>query len=232
MRKYNLNRKYMTKLEKLYSIIDNSRDVGVKLPKGVLQQVEELEEKIIKDEILPALSNDIAPQLEPIKRDLVLVVEYHPGEPISVALSRKTKISEIVDAKTLTEVNSRPVSSQQKADKQIPHVPTKRIENVTKGMKVTFPDGNVIWHRAAIDTFVETLREIGLERISQVGIMHSGYNLVGKAKRPVVPGRIWQHECDGWYVYSNMTNADKVADLKRISDYYHLGLKIEEKKPQ
>lgn len=232
MRKYNLNRKYMTKLEKLYSIIDNSRDVGVKLPKGVLQQVEELEEKIIKDEILPALSNDIAPQLEPIKRDLVLVVEYHPGEPISVALSRKTKISEIVDAKTLTEVNSRPVSSQQKADKQIPHVPTKRIENVTKGMKVTFPDGNVIWHRAAIDTFVETLREIGLERIPQVGIMHSGYNLVGKVKRPVVPGRIWQHECDGWYVYSNMTNADKVADLKRISDYYHLGLKIEEKKPQ
>jgi hypothetical protein len=232
MRKYNLNRKYMTKLEKLYSIIDNSRDVGVKLPKGVLQQVEELEEKIIKDEILPALSNDIAPRLEPIKRDLVLVVEYHPGEPISVALSRKTKISEIVDAKTLTEVNSRPVSSQQKADKQIPHVPTRRIENVTKGMKVTFPDGNVIWHRAAIDTFVETLREIGLERIPQVGIMHSGYNLVGKAKRPVVPGRIWQHECDGWYVYSNMTNADKVADLKRISDYYHLGLKIEEKKPQ
>ena len=33
----------MSKLEKLYSIIENSRDVGVKLPKGVLQQVEELE---------------------------------------------------------------------------------------------------------------------------------------------------------------------------------------------
>ena len=79
----------MTKLEKLYSIIENSRDVGVKLPKGVLQQVEELEEGIIKEEILPALGGDIAPRLEPIKRDLVLVVEYHPGEPISVALSRK-----------------------------------------------------------------------------------------------------------------------------------------------
>ena len=73
----------MTKLEKLYSIIENSRDVGVKLPKDVIRQVEELEENIIKDEILPALSSDIAPRLEPIKRDLVLVVEYHPGEPIS-----------------------------------------------------------------------------------------------------------------------------------------------------
>ena len=92
----------MTKLEKLYSIIENSRDLGVRLNKDVLQQVEELEEGIIKGEILPALSNDIAPRLEPIKRDLVLVVEYHPGEPISVALSRKAKISEIMGAKTLT----------------------------------------------------------------------------------------------------------------------------------
>lgn len=44
----------MTKLEKLYSIIENSREVGVGLSKDVLQQVEELEENIIKEEILPA----------------------------------------------------------------------------------------------------------------------------------------------------------------------------------
>lgn len=55
----------MTKLEKLYSIIENSRDVGVKLPKGVLQQVEELEEGIIKEEILPALSSDYCPKAKP-----------------------------------------------------------------------------------------------------------------------------------------------------------------------
>jgi hypothetical protein len=30
----------MTKLEKLYSIMENSKDVGVKLTKDVLQQVE------------------------------------------------------------------------------------------------------------------------------------------------------------------------------------------------
>ena len=83
----------MVILEKLYSIIENSRDLGVRLNKEVLQQVEELEEGIIKEEILPALSNDIAPRLEPIKRDLVLVVEYHPGEPISVALSRKASFA-------------------------------------------------------------------------------------------------------------------------------------------
>jgi hypothetical protein len=35
----------MTKLEKLYSIIENSKDVGVKLTKDVLQQVDELEDQ-------------------------------------------------------------------------------------------------------------------------------------------------------------------------------------------
>ena len=223
----------MTKLEKLYSIIENSRDVGVKLPKGVLQQVEELEEGIIKEEILPALSSDIAPRLNPIQRDLVLVVEYHPGEPISVALSRKTKISEMTDAKVLTPRSSIPVRSEEEPEEVKPHESTKRIENMTKGMKVTFPDGTVIWHRQAIDTFIDALRKIGLGRIPTLGIKHGGgYNLVSKDKRPPMPGRIWQHECDGWYIYSNISNGTKAEDLKRISDYYHLDLKIEEGKPE
>ena len=222
----------MTKLEKLYSIIENSREVGVKLSKDVLQQVEELEEGIIKEEILPALGNDIAPRLEPIKRDLVLVVEYHPGEPISVALSRKTKISEIMGAKTLTPRSSTPVKSEEEPADVKPHEPKKHIENTTKGMRVTFPDGTVIWYRQAIDTFIDALRKIGLERIPEVGIIHSDFNLVSKKKRPTVPGRIWQHECEGWYIYSNISNLTKKEDLKRISDYYHLGLKIEDGKPE
>lgn len=223
----------MTKLEKLYSIIENSREVGVKLSKDVLQQVEELEEGIIKEEILPALGNDIAPRLEPIKRDLVLVVEYHPGEPISVALSRKTRISEIMGAKTLTPRSSTPVKSDVEPAEKEPHEPKKHIENATKGMRVIFPDGTVIWHRQAIDTFVDALKKIGFERIPVIGIKHgNGYNLVGKEKRPTVPGRIWQHECDGWYIYSNISNETKADDLRQISDYYHLNLKIEEGKPE
>ena len=221
----------MTKLEKLYSIIENSREVGVKLTKEVLQQVEELEEGIIKEEILPALSSDIAPRLEPIRRDLVLVVEYHPGEPISVALSRKAKISEIMGAKTLIPRSSTPVKSEEEPEATVPHKPTKHVENATKGLKVTFPDGTVIWRRSAIDTFIETLRVIGMERIPEVGIMRSGYNLVGKERRPTEPGRIWQHECEGWYIYSNMSNTTKIEYLKTISDYYDLGLIVEEGKP-
>lgn len=222
----------MSKLEDLYEGKKRFERIGYKLTPKQLQDLDELEETFIQAEVLPAISKDIEPRLSTIQRDLVLVVEYHPNEPISVALSRKTKISEIIGAKTLTPKSSTPVKSNVKSTEVEPHIPTKFITNVTKGMKVTFPDGIVVWHRQAINTFIETLRRIGLERIPQVGIKHSGYNLVGKEERPTKPGCIWQHECDGWYVYSNICNSTKAEDLKRISDYYRLGLKIEEGKPK
>lgn len=222
----------MATLKELYTTLKSLRDMNLPVDDKLLAAADSLEEKIIKEEILPSLSQNIEPQLSEIQRDLVLVVEYHPGEPLSVALSRKAKISEIIDAKTLTPKANKPVSSEVKPQQVEPHTPAKHVENPTKGLRVTFSDGTVIWHRSAIDTFIATLRKIGLERIPQVGIIHSGYNLVGKKKRPLVPGRIWQHEIDGWYVYSVLNNQMKIDDLKRISAYYKLSLAIDEIKPK
>lgn len=226
----------MATLKELNTTLRSLRDMNLPVDDKLLKAADDLEEKIIKEEILPSLSQNIEPLLNEIQRDLVLVVEYHPGDPISVALSRKVKISEIVDAKQLTpssERVSKPVTSDSPALPPEPHEPTKHIENVTKGMKVTFPDGTVIWHRQAIDTFIDTLKKIGLERIPPVGIEHgNGFNLVDNRKRKTEVGRIWQHECDGWYIYSNISNKTKRDDLQKISDFYRLNLTIEEGKPE
>ena len=220
----------MSRLDDLYKAIETMRREHLSTA-DLEAKVSLAEEEIIKEEILPSLSENIEPLLNEIKRDLVLVVEYHPEEAISVALSRKAKISEIIDAKTLTPQSSKPVSSSEKPASVGPHVPTKHIENPTKGLRVTFPDGTVIWHKAAINTFVDALRKVGLDRIPKVGIEHGGFNLVSKDKRPPVPGRVWQHEVDGWYVYSNISNETKAEDLKKISKFYKLGMKVEEGKP-
>lgn len=219
----------MTKLEELYQSIETLKKLGVKINKEQLAALDDFEEELIKDEVLPALSQDIAPRLNPIKRDLVLVVEYHPGEPISVALSRKAKISDFTDAKPLTPV-SRPVAS---SEKPLPKTSegTKTAKKPTKGLKVTFPDGKVIWYLTAIETFVATIKEVGYERVAALGIIHAGYNLVGRDKRPPESGHIWQHESDGWYIYSNIGNETKIEDLKLISQHYGLNLRIEQIKP-
>lgn len=222
----------MATLKELYTTLKSLRDLNLPVDEKLEKAAEELEERIIKEEILPSLSENVEPLLSEIQRNLVLVVEYHPGEPISVAISRKVNISEMVDAKPLIPKISTPVTSTQKQEADEPHEPSKHIENPTKGLRVRFPDGTVICHKAAISTFTDTLRKIGLERIPIVGIEHGGYNLVGKDLRPVVAGRVWQHKVDGWYVYSNISNETKADDIKRISDYYHLGLVVEEGKPE
>ena len=165
----------------------------------------------------------------------MLVVEYHPGEPVSVALSRKTKISQIDDAKPIvanTQKVSKPVKSDEAYIVAEPHEPVKSITNHTKGLRVMFADGTVVCNKTAIDTEIDVFRRIGFERVERVGRMRAGWPLVGKKKRPVEKGKIWQHESDGWFIYSNTNNEQKKEDLQFISDFYHLGLRISDGKPQ
>ena len=50
----------------------------------------------------PVLKQNIEPALQPVKRELVLVVDYVPGNPLSVHLSRKRNFAaEIPDAKEI-----------------------------------------------------------------------------------------------------------------------------------
>ena len=218
-----------TKLKTLYSIVEGYKDLEMKMGEDTIFQMNEKEEEIIRTEILPIIGKDIEPTLRQIKRNLVLVVEYHPGQPISVALSRKMKINQITDAKTITPVQEKvgePVVSTKKSSSVEPHVPTKQVVNHTKGLRVQFPDGTVICRTTAIETLKASLRRIGLQRVHDLNIQHSGYNLVSKQKRPS-DGQIWQHELDGWYIYSNTTNLVKINDLRFISDKLHLGLKVD-----
>ena len=222
----------MTKLETLYTSIKGFEELGMTLTEDILKQADEMEEQLIKTEVLPKLSKDIEPLLSQIQRELVLVVEYKPGEPISVSLSRNNNIREKINAKPLTQAVSVPVTSTKTAKPTTRPLVAKRYGNGTKGLKVTFPDGTVIWHTTSIDTFTQTIRKIGLEKVSKLNIFHSGYNLVSRKKRPAEYGVIWQHYVDGWYIYANIDNIKKIKDLGIISDSFHLKLKIEEVKPK
>jgi len=100
------------------------------------------------------------------------------------------------------------------------------LGSTPRGLSVLFPDGRIISNKWAVTAFIDTLKEVGLDRIPQVGIVHSGFNLVSKNKRP--EGN-WQHEIDNWFVYTNTSNDVKCDDLRKISDYYGLDLVIEDR---
>lgn len=84
----------MTKLQKLYSTIQNLKELGLELGNDLLKQTSELEQEIIKKEILPVVSEKIEPIISQIQRELVLVVDYVPNEPLSVRISRKRNFTD------------------------------------------------------------------------------------------------------------------------------------------
>lgn len=100
----------MSRLNDLYKAMETLRREGLSLNADLERQVSELEEKIIRKEILPVITQTIEPALKQVQRELVLVVDYHPGKPISVSLSRKKNISKVIDAKILVEEKPTPIS--------------------------------------------------------------------------------------------------------------------------
>ena len=211
----------MTKLEKLYASIKGLQELGLPLNDETLKAADDLEEQLIKTEILPAMSKDIEPRLSQIQRELVLVVEYKPGTPISVALSRKTNIAELLDAKILEQDPQAEHKEGKKHEKPIERINGKTI------LRVTFPDGTVIADKKAKITFAEVIKRIGLMRVRNLSISFCHVPIVsntldkkyGQAQIPVG---------DGLYVMTHSSTHDKKKQLDKIAKELGIKLKVEE----
>lgn len=151
----------MSRLNKLYEAMDTLRKEGLPVDENLEKKANELEEEIIKKEILPVLSKTIEPALTPIKRELVLVVDYVPGRPLSVHLSRKRNFAaELTYAKEMLldpEVTHR--SRNSNSDDKIERGPAR-------DMSVIFPDGTVIAEKTAAGDLVAG------ERLSSSRVWH------------------------------------------------------------
>ena len=105
---------------------------------------------------------------------------------------------------------------------------TPIVHNPNADLIVTFPDGTVFDDDKAISTFVKTIQKIGFDKVAKVGIMFMGYNLVDTRQR-TDKGRTWQKQVGKFFVYSYLSNGEKVNCLNKINNYYNLGLKIDTK---
>lgn len=105
---------------------------------------------------------------------------------------------------------------------------TPNVHNPNADLIVTFPDGTVFDDDKAISTFVKTIQKVGFEKVAKVGIMFMGYNLVDTRQR-TDKGRTWQKQVGKYFVYSYLSNGEKLKCLNKIDNYYDLGLKIETK---
>lgn len=204
-------------LETLYNFIESSKKLGIDLPENILQQTAEVEEKLIREDVLPVLRDNIDPVLRQIKRELILVVEYRPEQPISVRISRKRNLSDLSEATLLTpdpvpDIIRR--ATQQRVGKRQPN----------RSLRVTMDDGSVICDiKDATNTFCDVLQRIGLMCVRQLGIMPSGINLISTSKDE----NRQQRKVGNFYIFTNRSTRQKADQLQEISDRLNLHMKIE-----
>lgn len=212
----------MSRLSDLYKAIETLRKENLSTDE-LESMVELAEEEIIKNEILPIVTKGIAPALEQVQRELVLVVDYVPGRPMSVHLSRKRNFTaDILDAKEI------------KVDEAVEHGTHKGMRGVKKGPRtslfVGFPDGTLINEHTAVDTMIVFIKRIGVERVRKVvedyGQTFCRVPIISN-RRDSKYGRKQHSLGGGWLLCTHSNNMEKKRFFEKVSDILGLELEVE-----
>lgn len=208
-------------MSKLYQTMANLKELGLKINDDLIDEVNKLEEEIIKREILPVLTEKIEPALSPVERELVLVVDYVPNQPLSVRISRKRNIAaEIPDAKII------------ELDPEVEH--SERGQSsaiITRGnatkLIVKFPDGTVIAELKAADILVKAVKKIGVEKVRSVvekeKLVFCRVPVISN-RRDSKYGSSQKELGGGWLLMTHSNNQMKKSFLDKVSEVLNLGL--------
>ena len=210
----------MSKLKNLYLALENLQSAGFPIDDKLMAQISELEEKIIKNDILPVLQDTIQPALLQVKRELVLVVEYTPNQPISVKLSRKRSfVNELPDVKIIEpdpevehKTHTSPVTTHSKSAKT--------------NLRITLSNGKVIERSKAVDALIDFVLYVGAEKVRKLGIHRNKIPLVSNTLDSKYSSR-QKPLGGGWYLMTCTSTKDKKKDIEAISEAYNLKVKVE-----
>ena len=214
----------MKRLSNLYQTMETLRSEGLPISEELENKARALEEEIIQKTILPILTEKIEPALKPVKRELVLVVDHIPGEPLKVHISRKRKMTEQMAEIRAKGIDNGVEHGTHNIDK------TNRItRSPATNFAILFPDGTLIEEKTAVDTMIAAIQRIGVEKVRRVV---EEYNLV-IAKVPVISkirdskyGNAQHDLGNGWLVITHCANMQKKKFFDTVSDILHLGLKV------
>lgn len=215
----------MSRLSKLYEAIETLRKEGLSTYETEAK-VGQAEEDIIKKEILPIVTQSIEPALQQVRRELALVVDYKPGHPISVHLSRKRDFTDgMADAKVIVQDPAVEHTAGPRAEEKIERSPAT-------AMAVGFPDGTVIAEPVANDTLERAVRKMGVARVRRV-VEEQGLVM---CKVPVVSnrrdGKYGSAQRDlggGWLLMTHSNNKTKKAFLEKVGRALGIDIKVEVK---
>lgn len=209
----------MSKLSKLYELRRLSQEFGMEWTETQERQLEAEEEHLIKNEVLPVVTKSIEPALSQVERELVLVVDYVPGTPLKVSLSRKRNLLEALE--DVVEI---------KPDPEVEHTEKKKggkrvVTNPRTRLRITMPDGSIIEERTAWESLQKFILRVGVEKVRAVGLIANKIPLVSNtvdkkyrtAQKPLG---------NGWLLMTCSDTATKRKQILAIAEAIGLNVNV------
>lgn len=95
-----------------------------------------------------------------------------------------------------------------------------------KKLRVSFPDGETFCYTSSKETYVKTLRKIGIELLNNIDLLANGEPLLTHRTAHKHKQNFVELE-GGWYVYTGGNTHEKYIRLRIISDQLKLNLTID-----
>lgn len=219
----------MSKIQDYYDFIDKFQG---NLNEEQIKVLEDLENQLITEEILPAISKSVAPVLGKLRRHLTLVVDYDPQGGITVKTTRGEVVVKEHTAKKYEIPSTNKVVKVAEASEQEPEheQPVKRKgkkRGSNTGLCVWLPNGDYIQGKKASKTMAVAVEQAGVERVAALKIPHDNSFLVSKEVHPKYADN-QQKLSHGYLLNTHSSNTTKVKQLKRISLELKLGWRVEQ----
>lgn len=217
------------------------------------QKWEALEEKLLREELLPAIGNALKPLLKDVKTPLTINMNYIPDGTLTMSFTRNSLMmvmsTQSIDEADMVEEPTPTVEEVPTAEEDVqitkeeentldyviatfPDGTTENLPKTTlKKFKVIFPDGTIIDDGDGKSRLVNTLKKIGLKRICKEAqdVEHAGYKLVSTIPFRNQDGKIVrnkQEQIGEYFVFKNTDTPDKIMDILKISRKFGLGVEV------
>lgn len=218
----------MSKIQDYYDFIDKFKG---DLKPRLQTELEQLEDSLIAEEILPAISESVAPVLDILRRHLTLVVDYDPQAGIIVKTTRGEVVVKENTAKKYEIPKTHKVvkvaEAQHVEGKEDEPQKSKKIKRSPKtGLCVWLSNGDFIQAKKANLTMAEAVKWAGVETVASLGFPHDVDYLVSKKEHPKYAGE-QQSLPNGYLLNTHSSTKTKKLQLEKISIALNLGWKVE-----
>ena len=216
----------MGKLQDYYRLFDMFKGNLTDEQKAIL---EALEDQLIAEEILPAISESVAPVLGNLRRPLSLIVDYNPEIGITV---KTTRSEVVVQEKTVKKYeipskspNIENATCEDSLDNDLPSKKSLKRSPAT-GLCVWITPDEFVQEVKASHTMTRAIEIAGPKKVAELAIKHDGEILVTKTRHPKYFGT-QQPLSGGYLVNTHSSTETKKKQLEKISDALQLGWKVE-----